>query len=199
VAQEAEESVKRLTAWQGELLELSERLGFSGVGVHLAILLDPWFTLLVEGVKTVESRWSNNRCAPHGVLHRGDCVFIKRSGNLVTYCFTAGDVWSLHPMEKPRMRMFVEEYERAVYRGPVSFGLIREMFGGVAGVKPPGLFKGNVCVQEDERWAQFEAKRWGTLVEVKSLRMFERGVRLDKTDRRGWVAINRLSVAEAKP
>jgi hypothetical protein len=50
------------------------------VGIHLAVFGEPFLTLLLDGKKTVESRFSLNNISPFGKVNPGDFVFIKRSG-----------------------------------------------------------------------------------------------------------------------
>lgn len=47
------------------------------VGVHLAIFAEPFLTLVLTGVKTTESRFSRNRCAPFGEVFDGDIILLK--------------------------------------------------------------------------------------------------------------------------
>ena len=63
--------------WEGylEKLSASEPVPFS---VHLAILLEPYLQYILEGTKTVESRFSKNRIAPYNMVEPGDVVLLKK-------------------------------------------------------------------------------------------------------------------------
>lgn len=52
----------------------------STCALHLAILVKPYLQMLLDGLKTIESRFSINRRAPYGCVHAGDVVLLKRSG-----------------------------------------------------------------------------------------------------------------------
>ena len=65
--------------WEGYLGSLSTT-GSTPFSVHLAVLLEPYLKFILEGTKTVESRFSKNRIAPYGVVESGDVVLLKRSG-----------------------------------------------------------------------------------------------------------------------
>lgn len=52
----------------------------SPIGVHLAIFAEPFLTLVLNGVKTTESRFSRNRCAPFGEVFDGDIILLKEVG-----------------------------------------------------------------------------------------------------------------------
>ena len=63
--------------WEGYLEKLSdsEPIPFS---VHLAILLEPYLQYILDGTKTVESRFSKNRIAPYNMVEPGDVVLLKK-------------------------------------------------------------------------------------------------------------------------
>jgi hypothetical protein len=63
--------------------------------LHLAVLAEPFLGWLLDGSKTIESRFSKVRCAPYGVLTEGDVVAVKRTGGLVVGAFQAGPVTSI--------------------------------------------------------------------------------------------------------
>jgi len=54
------------------------------VALHLAILVNPYLQLLLDGQKTIESRFSINRRAPYAQVQHGDVVLLKRSGGPIT-------------------------------------------------------------------------------------------------------------------
>jgi hypothetical protein len=71
------------------------RLARGEVALHLAVLTEPFGSLLLDGAKTIESRFSRVRCAPYGTLAEGDIV-VKKTGGPVTGIFQAGTVRSYH-------------------------------------------------------------------------------------------------------
>jgi hypothetical protein len=46
-------------------------------------MVEPFLTFLLEGTKTVESRFSANRCAPYDRVEKGDVILLKKSGGPV--------------------------------------------------------------------------------------------------------------------
>jgi hypothetical protein len=70
------------------------RLARGQAGLHLAILVEPFCSLLLEGTKTIESRFSRIRCSPYGTLAEGDIVVVKKTGGPVRGAFQAGTVRS---------------------------------------------------------------------------------------------------------
>jgi ASC-1-like (ASCH) protein len=49
------------------------------VSSHLAILNQPYLDRILEGKKTIESRFTLNRVAPYKIVHPGDILFLKES------------------------------------------------------------------------------------------------------------------------
>src|SRR5688572_10035738 len=65
---------KRLAALDG---------GADRVRIHLAVFIEPYLEFVLDGTKTVESRFSINRCVPFERANEGDIVLLKRSGGSV--------------------------------------------------------------------------------------------------------------------
>jgi hypothetical protein len=56
-------------------------------GLHLAILKEPYLEFILKGEKTIESRFSNRRCAPYKRVEKGDVVILKQqSGPVLGLC-----------------------------------------------------------------------------------------------------------------
>lgn len=55
--------------------------------LHLAILVEPYLQFILDGKKTVESRFSTRRFAPYNRVEKGDVVLLKQSsGPIVGVC-----------------------------------------------------------------------------------------------------------------
>lgn len=66
----------------------------SFVSVHLGIFVEPYLGFIFDGTKTIESRFSINRCAPFGVVNTGDVLLIKEAAGPITGICKIGHVWS---------------------------------------------------------------------------------------------------------
>jgi hypothetical protein len=55
-----------------------------GVGVHLAIFVEPYLRAILEGKKTIESRFAVTRRPPYECVEPDDYILLKRSGGPVT-------------------------------------------------------------------------------------------------------------------
>lgn len=64
-----------------------DRLREVPTGIHLAVLVEPFLGYILDGTKTIESRFAVRRFAPYGHVAAGDIVFLKAaSGPVVGVC-----------------------------------------------------------------------------------------------------------------
>lgn len=60
--------------------------------IHLGVFAESYLTYVLEGKKTIESRFSKNKIAPYNQINKNDIVIVKKSsGNVVAY-FTIKEV-----------------------------------------------------------------------------------------------------------
>jgi len=94
----------------GNFFESLGSLNNSRIGIHLAIFVEPYLEFVLEGKKTVESRFSVNRVAPYGRVGENDVIFLKRAGGPIVGVCEVTNTW--------------------FYKlGPDSFGEIEARFG----------------------------------------------------------------------
>lgn len=62
--------------------------------IHLGIFIEPYLSLIIEGKKTIESRFSINRCAPYRKVRKNDIILLKRSGGAIIGMCQVSQVWS---------------------------------------------------------------------------------------------------------
>ena len=74
--------IKRSTAhlefWRRYLQHLSSSAP-NLFSIHLAVLVEPYLQFILDGSKTIESRFSKRRVAPYGVVRSGDIILLKRA------------------------------------------------------------------------------------------------------------------------
>lgn len=61
--------------------------------IHLAVFVEPFLQFLLDGRKTVESRFSIHRRPPFGCVKSGDLVLIKESGGPIVAVVEISHVW----------------------------------------------------------------------------------------------------------
>jgi hypothetical protein len=111
-------------------------LGEVGRGLHLAVMGEPYLSMALAGVKTVESRLSRTRRAPWGVVARRDLLLLKKASGPVVGVAEVGEVWG---------------YE--VGEGGRAVGEIRREFDGRVRGEPA-------------YWAARREARYATLLEL---------------------------------
>jgi hypothetical protein len=79
----------------------------------LAVFVDPFLDYILDGSKTVESRFSANRCAPFGKVCRGDIVLLKGTGGPVIGIARIGAVWS-YRLNDSSWRLIRERFAAAL-------------------------------------------------------------------------------------
>src|SRR5215212_382501 len=79
VADDLEKAVRKNAFWKNYLdcLLAQENAPFS---LHLAVFIEPFLKYVLNGQKTIETRFSSMRCAPYERVQNGDVVLLKRSG-----------------------------------------------------------------------------------------------------------------------
>jgi hypothetical protein len=55
-----------------------------GIRLHLAIFVEPYLTFVLDGKKTVESRFSCVRCPPFNRVGANDLILLKKAGGPVS-------------------------------------------------------------------------------------------------------------------
>jgi len=66
----------------------------SRIGIHLAIFAEPFLSMVLSGEKTIESRFSRNRCAPYGEIDDGDIILLKEVSGPICGLALARRIWS---------------------------------------------------------------------------------------------------------
>jgi hypothetical protein len=61
--------------------------------IHLAVFVEPFLQFVLDGRKTVESRFSIHRRPPFGCVRSGDLVLVKESGGPVVAIAEISEVW----------------------------------------------------------------------------------------------------------
>lgn len=93
--------------------------------VHLAVLVEPYLQFILDGSKTVESRFSVRRFPPFNCVEPGDVILLKRSsGPIVGICeVTSAWFYRLNPKSWQEIRT---EFTQALCAQDPNFWLTRE-------------------------------------------------------------------------
>ena len=90
------------------------RDGRSVVAMHVAVFREPFLQWVIDGKKTVESRFSRNEVAPYGAVEDGDIVLVKAVAGPIVAVARVASSWSYRLL-------------------PRTLQLIRSRFGSLIG------------------------------------------------------------------
>jgi hypothetical protein len=80
----------------------------SRIGIHVAIFSEPFLSMVISGEKTIESRFSRNRCAPYGQIDDRDIILVKEVGGPICGIALASRIWcynlAAEPIDRIRVR-----------------------------------------------------------------------------------------------
>jgi hypothetical protein len=96
-------------AWREHLTPFDRQQ--TGCNLHLAIFTEPYLTLLLQGHKTVESRFSQRRCVPFGRVAKGDLIVLKRTGGPIVGLCRVRKVWS-YKLTPHRLHLIQRRFSR---------------------------------------------------------------------------------------
>ncbi len=98
--------------WKATLQDLSSEGPFP-LGVHLAVLVEPYLRLILRGDKTVESRFARRRYPPYGRVRRGDIILLKKAGGPIVGIAQATEV-SFHECHDGSWQVVRDAFGRAL-------------------------------------------------------------------------------------
>lgn len=125
-------------------------------GVHVAIFSEPYLTLLLNGKKKIESRFSINKISPYGRIFKGDIVLVKKGGGPVVAVFLAGDIRFFSGLNINKLKIIEGDYSEAI------------------------------CSEVDPLfWKNRENTKFATLIEVSRVKEISPFL-INKSDRTAW-------------
>ncbi|MHB0965781.1 MAG: ASCH domain-containing protein [Bellilinea sp.] len=76
-----------------EYLKSATYDNISPVGIHLAVFNEPYLTYVLNGQKTVESRFALKKIAPFKQISSGDILLLKKSSGPILGLCKVSEVW----------------------------------------------------------------------------------------------------------
>lgn len=77
--------------------------------IHLGIFAEPYLSLMMNGKKTIESRFSKKKIVPYNQINKEDIVFVKESSGKVIAYFDIDDILFLD-LSKTNIQSIKMEY-----------------------------------------------------------------------------------------
>lgn len=79
--------------------------------IHLGIFSEPYLDYMLDGRKTIESRFSKKKTMPYEKISKDDIVIVKKSGGNVIAYFTIKEVL-FFDLDKTNIEELKEKYSR---------------------------------------------------------------------------------------
>lgn len=133
------------------------------LSAHIGIFTEPFLTYVLEGSKTIESRFSSHRCPPFRAVEPGDVLLIKAAGGPVV---ALAEIQRARYLAHPTAR---DLQEIAQQHGP-------ELRDDV-----PGF------------WSSRRDAAFVSLLSLGPVHTLVRPLECPKRDRRGWVVLSSAS------
>src|SRR6266851_3253177 len=89
-------------------------------GTHLAVMTGQYLDRLLDGTKTIESRFTRHRVAPFQRVASGDVIFFKQAAGPITAVGLAGTVHHLDLGMVP-LQQLADQYGAAIAPADASF------------------------------------------------------------------------------
>src|SRR5438105_96656 len=91
VADDLAEAVRENKFWKNYLDCLNQEN--TSFAIHLAVFIEPFLQYILDGKKTIETRFSSVRCAPYERVRSGDIILLKRTGGPVVGICQIRNAW----------------------------------------------------------------------------------------------------------
>ena len=93
----------------------------SGVrSVHMGVFIEPFLRYILDGSKTIESRFGSTRRVPYKSVHEGDIILLKKSGGPVCGVCKVDQVWC-YELDPDSRRMIKQRYAEALCADDPNF------------------------------------------------------------------------------
>ncbi len=141
--------VKQAVAYQNFW---KERMELPDVTLHLAVFVEPYLQYVLEGQKTVESRFSTKRGAPYKRVKEGDIVLLKRAGGPVVGLCEVSYVWC-YELDPTSWVEIKSTFEKALCASDPSFWEARESasFATLLQIQHVTVIEPVSCMKRDRR------------------------------------------------
>jgi len=120
---QVKETVKDDPFWSSYISGSSGRSGANSV--HLAVFVEPFLSFILQGRKTVESRFSSRLRPPHKRVKKGDVVLLKRAGGAVVGICRVSYVW-FYTLDPESLALIYERFAEALCADTPDFWEQRE-------------------------------------------------------------------------
>ena len=139
---------------------------------HLGVFTPGWIELILDELKTIESRFTKTRCAPFNKVRKGDVVYMKESGGHILGLATVAKVETFEDLTLEKKQQLFKKHHKAIFY--------------------------NIWVQSsDDLPEKWRTAKHATLIHLTDPVPFQPPVAFKKDDRRAWVVLDEpLAIGE---
>lgn len=121
------------------------------VRVHLAILVEPWLSWLLDGTKTIESRWSQRKTIPYERVEIGDVLLLKASSGPLKGICEVSETW-FFDLEQTGIRVVRDRFGEAIAGGAGFWESVEgSRYVTLLKVRAPRTLAPMACPKKDRR------------------------------------------------
>ena len=96
---------------------LSDNGNNQNLKLHLAVCVEPYLSYMLDGKKTVESRFSSVKCSPFEKVNKGDLILLKKvSGPIVGLCRV--EKLTFYELTPNTLSSIRDEFSKRICPGP---------------------------------------------------------------------------------
>lgn len=129
---------------------------------HLAIFTQPWLDLILDGKKTIDSRFTKVRCAPYGKIDAGDLVYLKESSGPVKGQFIVAKVETYQDLTSETLHAINARYRHKIF--------VDSQFRGF--------------------WEKWLVSKYATLIHVENVIAYQKPFRYPRKGRTAWILLD---------
>jgi hypothetical protein len=123
----------------------------SAIGIHLAVFAEPFLSLVLDGSKTVESRFSRVRCAPFELVSDGDIILLKRVGGPICGIVLARRAW-FYELDKKALASIRKTYSSTICADDEFWRRRRDAcYATLIELAEPTAIPATACAKRDRR------------------------------------------------
>lgn len=93
--------------------------------LHLAVCIEPYLSFMLDGKKTVESRFSSVRCSPFHKVSKGDVILLKKAGGPVVGVCRVDAAW-FYELDPDTFKDIRRDFSQAICPAGPDFWQSRE-------------------------------------------------------------------------
>ena len=98
--------------WENYLSPLKHEV-YIPFSLHLGVFVEPYLQFILDGRKTIESRFSSRRFAPYKQIQKGDVLLLKKSSGPITGICQVSHCW-FYQLDPDSWKSIKQDFAEAI-------------------------------------------------------------------------------------